>query len=91
MPKRGARVSLIERPVRDAIEKHRGGPSKDHAEEDENQESERWPAMGRDEKCAEREGQREHGMRKSDQAEEASQAAFFGGIWKPGSHEKNFV
>src|SRR5712691_6352144 len=76
MPHRGARVSLIEGPISDAVEKHRRSPGEDHAKEDERQEPERWPAMRRDEKRAEREGHGEDGVRKPDQTEEARQAAF---------------
>jgi hypothetical protein len=44
--------------------------------------------MRRNEERSEREGQCENGMRKPDEAEEARQPPFVGGIWKQGSHEK---
>ena len=52
---------------------------------------ERWPSLRRDEERPEREGQRENGVREADQTEEARQAAFIEGNWKPGSHEENYV
>lgn len=69
-------VALVERPVSQAIEKHRRGPGENHAEQDKPEEPEGRPAVGRDEERAEREGQGENRMRKPDQAEEAGQAGF---------------
>src|SRR4029077_10029954 len=67
MPRSRARIALIKRPINQAVEKHCGGARAHHADKDEQQDSERRPAIRGDNQCAECERQREDGVRKPDE------------------------
>ena len=71
----GARIALIEGPVNEAIKEHGRRSCENHANENEQEDSQRRPTVCRDDERAERKGQRENGVRKSDQLKKACDRA----------------
>jgi hypothetical protein len=65
------RIALIQGPIDPAIKKHRRSPRTNHANKHQNQNSRRWHPTGGNNKRAQRKGQRENGVRESDQSQEA--------------------
>ena len=67
MSRSSSRIALIERPIDESIEKHRGGPCADHAGEHEKQCSSRGQAIRRDNERAQGKRQRENCVRETNQ------------------------
>jgi len=71
MPRCCARISLVERPIDNAIEEHGGGAGENHARDHKQKNPPRRRAIRCDDERAEREWQRENGVREPDEPEKA--------------------
>ena len=71
MPRCCARISLVERPIDNAIEEHSGGAGENHAGDHKQENPPRRRAVRCNDERAEREWQRENGVREPDQSEKA--------------------
>lgn len=69
MSRSRARIALVDLPIDEAIEEHRGGAGEDHAKQHEHDNARRWFAVGRDDERGEREGQREDRVREANEPE----------------------
>src|SRR5262245_26642500 len=65
-------VTLIKRPINEPVEEHRCRARKDHAGDDQQKNSERWPAIGGGDKRAKSKRQRENRVREADQSKKTS-------------------
>lgn len=73
MPRGGAGISLIERPVDQAIKEHGGGSRCNHADKDENQRSRRRQTVRCDDQSAERKRQGEDRMGKPNELKKSAE------------------
>src|SRR6266567_4483199 len=71
MPRGGARIALIKRPINEPVEKHRRGARKHHANNHQEQNSPRGPPVRRDDQCPESKGQRKNCVRKANQPQKS--------------------
>ena len=72
MPRSRARIALIQRPVNDSIEKHGGGAREYHADDHQQKNSRRRPAVRRHDQRGKSKGERENRMRKTNQPKKSS-------------------
>src|ERR1700736_156327 len=73
MSRSSPRITLIERPIDEPIEKHRGGACADHAKEHEKQCSSRRQAIRRHNECAQGKRQRKNRVRETDQLQKTTE------------------
>ncbi|MEY2542194.1 MAG: hypothetical protein QOI22_1796 [Verrucomicrobiota bacterium] len=72
MPRSGAWIPLIKRPVNQSVEKHGGRARQNHADKDQKQKAARWSAVCRYDERAERERECKDRMRKANEPEKAA-------------------
>ena len=72
MPRSRARIALIKRPVNDPIEKHGGGAREYHADDHQQKNSRRRPAVRRHDQRSKSKGERENRMRKTNQPKKSA-------------------
>src|SRR5438445_8029750 len=71
MTRSSTRVSLIERPIDQPVEKHRCRAAKHHADEHQHQNSQRRPSVRRHHQCTKSKWQGENRVRKANQSEKS--------------------
>ena len=80
MPRSGAGIALIKRPVDQPVEEHRGGARADHADENQKEKAMRWSAVCRYDESAERERECKDRMRKANEPEKTADGTFRGAL-----------
>src|SRR4029453_9469559 len=69
MPRSSARIPLVQRPVNQSIKKHRCGTREHHADDNQNKNSQRRPAIRGNNERAQRKRQCKNCMRKTNQSQ----------------------